>query len=128
MKITKLPGIEDKIKTWKDICEYLKIDNIKSLPYKNPTNKTERYINACFKLSKLSEVLNNGTVLDFNNNNQLKHTPYFRKEASGWVLYSYLSWTYGAYSGFGSYFKTPKLALYAGKQFFNEIYFDYLPE
>ncbi len=119
--------ITDRMKTWEDICEELNIDPINSLPFKKAKDKTERFLNASFKISKISEVLNEGTILDFNNSNQYKYYSYFTKKDSVWLVDSYCYDGSYASLGFGFYYKSSELALFAGNQFL-DIYSDYLPE
>jgi len=120
--------ITDKIKTWEDVCEILNINSISSLPYKNPKNKQEKSLNALFKIQKISEVLNEGWVENWCDDNQYKYYPYFnRRVSSGWVMCSYRCNCYDGVLSFGSYYKSSDLALFAGTQFI-DIYIDYLPE
>lgn len=120
--------IIDRIKTWEDICEYKNIDEDDVLPFKKPKNKLQRHLNAVVKINLLSEVLNEGVIMDFNNRSQAKYYPYFEKTASGWVVGSgNFYFVYLAVLGSCFYFKDSETALYAGKQFL-DIYVDYLPE
>lgn len=63
----------------------------------------------------------------FNNSNEYKHYPYFRKENSGWVLYSVFYYRYFSFLGSGFYFKKESSArLIANKHLV--LYNKYLPE
>ena len=74
-------------------------------------------------------MLNEGTILDFLNPNQYKYLPWFKKVVgSGWVLSSCAHCSgYGSDAGFGTFYKSEKLALFAGNTFL-DIYKEYLPE
>jgi hypothetical protein len=119
--------ITNRMKTWEDICDELDIDPINSLPFKKAKDKTEKYLNACFKISKISEVLNEGEKLDFNNSSTYKYYPYFQRKGSVWLVDSCSYYDFFTDLCFGSYYKNYELALYAGNQFL-DIYSDYLPE
>ena len=124
--------ITDRIKTWEDIVYFLNEKHnskIICLPYTtSPLTKEQRSINALYKIQCISEVLNEGWKDDWNNTNQYKYIPYFYKDfGSGWLVGSIVWRTSIAYYGFGCYFKSSELALYAGKQFL-DIYKEYLPE
>lgn len=118
--------ITDKIRTWKDICKYLNIDEENILPYYKPKSKLEKSVNAFVKINKISEVLNEGWAPDFNNINEYKYYPYFKKSGRGWVVLSFYCWFGTCVGGSGCYFKSSELALYAGNIFL-DIYSDYLP-
>jgi len=120
-------GITDRIKTWEDVCEELDIDPVDSLPYKKAKTKTEKSINAFFKIQKISEVLNEDVEIDFDNKNQTKYYPYFEKQRLGWRACSCNCYSGYGYVGFGFYYTTSEKALYAGNQFI-DIYSEYLPE
>ena len=128
-----IKSLKDKIKneeqiSWEEIAEEKGIHPVNSLPYRNPQSKLERHLNASFKINHISEVLNDGFVFDWLNDNQYKYYPYFKKSSSGWMV---CDCRYGHYStdmGFGIfYYKDSKTTLYAANQFLN-IYIDYLPE
>lgn len=119
--------ITDRMKTWEDICEELNIDPVSSLPFRKAKDKTERFLNASFQISKISEVLNEEVILDFNNSSTYKYYPYFTRKGSVWLVYSCSFIFVFACMGFGSYYKSSELAIFAGNQFL-DIYSDYLPE
>jgi hypothetical protein len=118
--------ITDKIKTFDDVLNALgKSEN--ELPYRNPRTKAERAANAFVKIGWLSEVLNEGTELKFTDKNTYKYYPYFERKQSGWsVYYCHVLYVFSCV-GFGFFYKSSELALYAGNQFL-DIYKDYLPE
>lgn len=121
--------ITDIIKSLDDIYIYLDLNRELVIPFKNPSTKQERSINAMFDIQNISKVLNGNWVLDWENTNECKYYPYFKKgDLSGWAVDAgYCCGCYGARLGFGCYFKTSDLALFAGKTFL-ETYIDYLPE
>lgn len=120
--------ITDRIKTINDVYNYLNIKREDVIPFKELNlTKQQKSINALFDIQNISLVLNENVILDWNNNNQLKYYPYFEKKASGWVVDSCRSCYYYAVVGFGCYYKSSELALYAANTFKN-IYIDYLPE
>jgi len=118
-------NITDRVKTWDDVLEISGKDENDILPYRNPINKQQRSQNALAKIQLITDVLNEGTVFDFNNRNQPKYYPYFEKTPSGWVLVS-CSRCYGSVAGAGQHFKSSELAMYAGNTFI-DIYREYLP-
>lgn len=121
--------ITDIIKSLDDIYIYLDLNRELVIPFKNPSTKQERSINAMFDIQNISKVLNGNWVLDWKNTNECKYYPYFKKEdLSGWAIGTgYCCDCYNARLGFGCYFKTSDLTLFAGKTFL-ETYIDYLPE
>lgn len=120
--------ITDIIKSLDDIYIYLDLNRELVIPFKNPSTKQERSINAMFDIQNISKVLNGNWIPNWEDTDEYKYYPYFKKqELSGWVVgYCYFVY-FGAMLGFGCYFKTEKLALFAGKTF-PETYIDYLPE
>lgn len=120
--------ITDIVKTWQDILNITGLENEDILPYSKPVSKGQRSLNAIAKIQKISEVLNEGWKPDFTNRKEYKYYPYFERNSAGWSVHS--GFTYDcchAVTGFGFYFKSSELALYAGSQFI-DIYRDYLPE
>jgi hypothetical protein len=83
-----------------------------------------------YQIIKAANYLDNNNkewIPDFSNASQSKYYPYFNLGAYGWVVGSY-SYNFDcARLGFGGYFKSSELALYAGNQFL-DVYKDYLPE
>ena len=57
----------------------------------------------------------------------LQYIPWFKKVGSGWLVYDYYDCGCYAHTGFGSYYKSSKLALDASKKFI-DIYKDFLPQ
>lgn len=119
--------ITDIIKTIEDVYDNLGI--IRELPYKRPTTKQQRSLNAIYDIQNITKCLNeDDTFPNFNDGNQYKYYPYFVLTVLGGVVdsWSYYGDSY-AHVGFGFCFKTSDLALFAGKQFIT-IYKDYFPE
>jgi hypothetical protein len=118
--------ITDKIKTFDDVLIALGVSD-SVLPFRNPRTKAERAANAFMKIGMISEVLNEGWKADFTDKNTYKYYPYFERKMSGWSVLCSAALCVSAYVGFGFFFKSSELALYAGNQFL-DIYKDYLPE
>lgn len=121
-------NIIDRIKTWEDVLKEKGLDEDEVLTHKNPKTKKQKFQNACDKLQLIHEVLNEGWIPDFNNTNQYKYYPWFKKVGGRWVYdcYCYCG-DYGAIVGFGFYLKNSELSIYSGNQFL-DIWVDYLPE
>lgn len=117
--------ITDKIKDLQDIYNHLGIDEEDVLIIKNPKNAFEKYINACAIIPKITEVYNEGTELDWNNTNQYKYLPYFKKAGSGWSYYCCITWSYNSGSARALHYKSSELAMDAGNKFI-KVYSDYL--
>ncbi len=83
----------DRIKTWEDVCEYHKIHPVSILPYPTPINDRQEAANAFVKDDYITDALNEGVVLDYDNKDQEKWYLWLEKTASGFVLstsgYSY---------------------------------------
>ena len=118
--------IQDRIKTWKDVLKELNKEESDILPYLKPKNKNQISQNAFAKIQAISEVLNEGTILDFKDRNTCKYYPWFERKTSGWSVFYSTGGYYSAGAGFGIYYKSSELALYAGNQFL-DIYTEYLP-
>lgn len=122
--IDKPLDILERIFTWEDVCKEDGICPINSLPFKNPNNKIERKINASFKLSKISDVLNENVSLDWLNQTSKKWYNWYKFTGSGWVFdgsdFSYCS-SYGQVA----FYLTEKKAQHAN-EYFNKEYLEYL--
>lgn len=115
--------IEDYIKDFNDILKLSNKLEIDILPYKEPKNKNERKLNNIAKLQIVEEVYAQGWIPDWNNSNEYKYYPYFRKVSCSWVvgIFSYVD---GVISdGSLVYYKSSKQALDAGNKLLN-IYID----
>lgn len=119
--------ILDRVKTWQDVLDEAGKDDEEVVPYSKPRGKKQKSQNAFARIQLLSEVLNEGVILDWSNRDQPKYYPYFEKKNGVWVVDSYLYYHFDAFMGCGFYYKDAETALFAGKQFL-EIYSEYLPE
>lgn len=118
--------ITDRVKNFDDILRISgkKLEDI--LPWKNPINKNEISQNALAKIQLITEVYNEGKVLDWDNSNRYKCMPYFRKSGSGWLFTYCAYWNSYCYGGSVSYYYSSELAEDAAKKFI-DIYNEYLP-
>lgn len=122
----KIPVIE-RIRDFDDICFEVGVKEEDILVFKNPSNKKEKFHNACAKIQLITEVYNEGIIIDLNNSKQYKYYPYFiKRSVLAWSVDSHYCHDVSASVGFGFYFKTDILALDAGNKFL-DIYIDYLP-
>jgi hypothetical protein len=122
--------ITDRIKSWEDVCEHLRIDPVDSLPFESPEGEEEEAINAYFKIRSIAHVLNEGWFPDWDNSNEYKYYPWFymdSKAGSGFGRSCDVYVCGDSYSVVGSRlcFKSEELAKYAATQFINE-YRDYM--
>ena len=121
-------NIKREIKTIEDILKKLDKKRSDIVPWKTPKNKAQKSQNAFALIQAITEVYNEGYKFNWNNSNEYKYYPWFRKDAhGGWALGSVYCYFAGAGHGFGSYFKSEELARDAANKFI-DIYIDYLPE
>lgn len=118
--------ITDEISNIYDVLGRLGKTYDEVVPWKNPKNKAQKSQNALALIQCITEVYNEGTVLDFNDRNQPKYYLWFEKKAHGWVVDGCGCDFCCAYLGFGCYFKSEALAKDAGDKFLS-IFQDYLP-
>ncbi len=112
--------ITDRIKTFEDACKSLKLDPVKSLPYKTPKTKREKAINDLTRLDIIVEALQEGWQPNWNDHNERKWRPWFsHSEGSGFGFsYSaYGAWSTCTYCGSRLCLPTEELADYFGEQF-----------
>lgn len=121
--ISKVPVIE-RIKNLDDVYSELGIKEEDVLIFKEPKNKSERYINACAIIPKIVQAYNEGWFPNFNNHKQYKYFPYFEKVGLGWRVVVG-GWNSGSSLGSGFYFKNKDLLMDACNKF-SEIYNDWL--
>lgn len=76
-------NIMDRIKTWEDAAAEYGIDPVTSLPYQSPVNNRQVAANAFFVLDVIAEVLREGVILDWTNDQQQKWYCWFNKYNSG---------------------------------------------
>lgn len=62
------------------------------LIFKLPSNDFEKYINACSVLSKVSEIYNEGIILDWKNINIYKYLPYKYYNSDSCSVYGSGGW------------------------------------
>lgn len=121
-------SITDRVKNIEDVLRIAGKTMNRVIPWKHKTlSKSQKSQNAKALIELITEVYNEGDILDFDNPNQYKYRPYFIKKGGSWVFYYsgfYISFCYG---GFGEFFKNQKLSDDAASKF-KSIYFDYLPE
>jgi len=106
------------------LMKYLNITESQLYIYLNPKTDFERYINACSIIPKIVSVYNEGIILDWNNSNQYKYIPYYRKTVSGWSFVSGNSWASSANGPYGHHYKSENLCEKAYENF-NSIYIDF---
>lgn len=74
--------ITDRIKTMKDVLDYLNIDRLEDvLPYPKPKDKFEVSINGFIKVKLITKVLNEDWQENFSDINEYKYYPWFKKKA-----------------------------------------------
>lgn len=121
------PNVIDRINDFQDVLTEIGKLPGEVIPWPNPKNKSQRYMNACGMIDAITAAYNEGTALDFTNTSQPKYYLYFERTAQGWVLYAVGGNRYSASLGSGSYFKTEALARAAYAKF-KEVWDDFLPE
>lgn len=120
--------IIERIDTLDDVYKDLGINRNSIIPFKNPINKQQRSANAFIDIQNISKCLNEDDSFPNFNNNEYKYCPYFKKVApGGWVYDCYDYWGSNGHLGFGCYYKTSDLSIFAGNTFIS-VYNDYLPE
>lgn len=82
-KIIVPKKISGSISNFKDILKLcgVKLDNI--IPWRCPVNKDQLSQNALAKIQCISRAYNRNTILDWDNIDQYKYYPYFRKIPGG---------------------------------------------
>ncbi len=81
------------------------------LPYNiNTTNKLEKTLNAVYILSKIAEIYNEGTILDWKNNNQYKYLPYHNFSGGSGVVYPAGGWVFYLDAACCLYYKNSNLS------------------
>lgn len=125
--INQPKSISSRVKNFENILEILGKDEEDVIPWKNPKTKTKKSQNALARIQCITEVYNEGIELDWNNTNQYKWAPYFRKSPlGGWAVYCVDCWDGSAAPPSGCYFKSKEDGEDAVKKFM-DIYIDYLP-
>jgi hypothetical protein len=123
--------MSEKIKTFKDACDALKLQSdalpdVSALPEKH-----RNAITAHYKLIIIAQALNEGWEPNWNDSYEYKYYPWFEIIASankpagfGFSDTDYDFWNTHTNVGSRLCFKTRELALYAGEQF-EELYKEY---
>ena len=119
--------IFEEIDGWNDILRLSGKSESDIIPWKYPKTKEKKSQNALAKIQLIAEVYNQGVVLDWNNADQYKYYPWWKKENGGWVFGSWDYRDYAACIPAGCYFKDSKSVEDVVKKF-KDIYLDYLPE
>lgn len=125
-KIIVPKEISDSISNFKDILKLcgVKLGNI--IPWRCPVNKDQLSQNALAKIQCISRAYNENTILDWDNVNQYKYYPYFRKITGVWVLGEVFFAGGGAGGPAGAYYTSESNCRDAVSKFM-DIYLDYLP-
>ena len=80
-------------------------------PYNiNTTNKLEKTLNAVYILSKIAEIYNEGTILDWKNNNQYKYLPYQNFSGLSGVVSPAYDWNFVLLAASCLYYKNSNLS------------------
>lgn len=128
---TKVKPITQRVKTYEQACKVLGI-NPKTLPIVSKiTEDMRNYILAHYKLTIITQALNEGWKPDWNNTNEWKYTVWYSIKAdskntngSGFIDSYFFSWFSGSFVSSRLLFKSSELALYSGKQF-KKLWKDY---
>lgn len=122
--IDKPIDILERIFTWEDVCKEDRICPVNSLPFKNPSNKIEKRINANFKLAKISDVLNENISLNWLDSNSKKWYNWYKYTGSGWSCdCSGCCWSCSG--GEVAFYLTEEKAIHANK-YFIDVYLEFL--
>lgn len=83
-----------------------------------PESKRERALNLQY-IDDIYELFNDGWIIDWNNSNQYKYYPYFRKNGSGWSLggVGAVSVSFGSAVGSGFYGKNKEIVNFIVSKF-----------
>lgn len=128
---TKVKPITQRVKTYEQACKVLGI-NPKTLPIVSKiTEDMRNYILAHYKLTIITQALNEGWKPDWNNTNEWKYTVWYSIKAdskntngSGFRHSDYFAWNSSSRVSSRLLFKSSELALYSGKQF-KKLWKDY---
>lgn len=121
--ITKIP-ISSRINSMRDVLFEVGITSLE-LPYKDPKSPFEKYMNACVIIPTIVKAYNEGWEPNWNNSNEYKYYPYFKRVGSAWSF----DGSFGDYSFSGLpgcfYYKNRDILMEACKKF-QDIYNDWL--
>lgn len=123
----KFLGVTKKPKTIQDAYKICKVDREKIVPYKSPKTKLQKQLNSLVDLKYIALALNRGKELNWDNTDQNKYYPWFKRVSGRWVFAG--SYCDGDYflGEVGFYFLTKENSDYAAKTF-EKTYLDCLPE
>jgi hypothetical protein len=115
--------ITDRVSGYDDICDILGIHPVNSLPFPNPKNNDQEWLNSCFQISNIRKVLNEEWVADFDDMDQYKYEPIFKKGGAGFGFShsGYNDWLAHSTVGSRLVYRSSLIAEFAGKTFI-EIY------
>lgn len=119
-------NILERVNTMDDVYREAGTKEEDIIPYKNPKNGRQIFLNACAKLDLLREVLNEGWEADWDNSNEPKYAPYFRKDsgsrfACGDCVIGYTH----TFVGSRLCYQTKEKTIHAGTKFV-DVYNDFL--
>lgn len=120
-------NILEKINTMDDVYREAGIKEEDVLPYKNPKNGRQIFLNACAKIDLLREVLNEGWEADWSNSSQSKYVPWFEQKSSG-SRFSYYDcglWFTLTFVGSRLCYASREKAIHAGTKFI-DVYNEFL--
>jgi hypothetical protein len=78
-----LRNVLDRVRPFEEICAEMGKDPAVELPYSNPTTNRQRFVNAGVKLDIISEYLLDNVILDWEDPNQQKWSPWFNRYKKG---------------------------------------------
>lgn len=78
----------NKLPKWEMVCERAGIDPVSSLPYPDPKNGEERFLNACKKISVISRVFREGKKHDWTNSSKGKYYPWWSMSSGSGLSYN----------------------------------------
>ena len=119
------------LKTFEDACKVLELDAETVIPNFSclPEEKQKAmiaHVKLIFIAEAANKIENGGEVWipDWNNQDEFKYYPWFKKGLSGLRCVVYVLWPSATYVGSRLCYKTEELAKYIGNQFFG-LYDDY---
>ncbi len=115
--------ITERVKSKHDVFRIAGLTQEDVLPYKDPVNKRQAYLNACAFLDLMNEVMNEGWVPDYTNSNQPKWNLWFDNytPGSGFSSTDFVYWYTRTGVGSRFCFKTKELGTHAWEYFKDEF-------
>ena len=114
------PTLINKLKTLSDVLKYNKTTLEKELPYKKPTNKRQKSLNASAIWLLIIETFNEGKEKDFNDTDQVMYVPYGIFKNGSFSYDYYTRWYGNSNVGFDWGFLDVDNMIYCTKQFNKE--------